>query len=66
MRTFIRNSNVDSAKLIQVIAVESVAGNGTEDNPFHRVYEYYSVDGDLLARTDNTEALQQGKWEDKP
>ena len=41
-----------SAKLIQVIAVETVAGSGTERDPNRIVTEYWSLEGELLAVQD--------------
>lgn len=41
-----------SAKLIQVIAVETVAGSGTELDPNRIVTEYWSLKGELLAVQD--------------
>lgn len=63
MSKFKRNSNVNEAKLIQVIAIESIVGEGVEGDPVRAVREYFSTDGVLLARTDGLEDLQLGTWD---
>ena len=48
-----RPRGTDSAKLIQVIVTESIAGRGiTEDDPVRTVKQYWSTDGELLAIND--------------
>jgi len=52
-RPFERLSNVDSAKVQQIIVVESLVGEGTDDgSPKRLIKEYFSLDGELLARRD--------------
>lgn len=65
MTKFKRNSAVNEAKLIQVIAIESIAGEGVTGDPIRAVREYFSTDGVLLARTDGLKDLQLGKWENE-
>lgn len=48
--SFTRLTGVNSAKMIEVIEVKSLAGDGTNESPFYEVTEYYSEDGELLAR----------------
>lgn len=47
---FTRLTGVNEAKVIQVIEIKSLAGNGVEGNPYYEVTEYYSLEGELLAR----------------
>lgn len=47
---FTRLTGVNNAKVIEVIEVKSLAGDGVEGRPFYEVTEYYSLDGELLAR----------------
>lgn len=42
-------------KVIEVIRVESVRGAGEEADPIRPVYQYYSLDGNLLAEWDTIE-----------
>lgn len=58
-----RSSNVDGVKLIQVIEVNSIFGDGTNEeghSPIRSITEYYSLDGKLLATVDTWKA-EQGK-----
>ena len=41
-----------SAKVIQAIEVCTTAGNGSQENPYRRIIEYWSLDGVLLAVMD--------------
>lgn len=59
---FVRNSAVNEAKVIQVIAIESITGEGVEGDPIRPVREYFTLDGQLLARTEKSEDLNIGKW----
>lgn len=64
---FERLSNVDECRLIQVIEVKSVVGEGDgEGSPMRQITEYYSTDGLLLARTDYyiNGSLEKGIWTD--
>ena len=45
-------SNVRNVKTLTVIAVESVIGDGVENDPVRRITEYYTLDGELLATVD--------------
>jgi hypothetical protein len=47
---FTRLTGVNEAKVIEVIEIKSIAGEGVDGNPFYEVTEYYSLDGTLLAR----------------
>ena len=41
-----------SAIVIQVIETVSLAGDGTDTNPVYEVHQYWTLDGDLLAKND--------------
>ena len=41
-----------SAGVIQVIETVSLAGDGTDTNPVYEVHQYWTLDGDLLAKND--------------
>lgn len=41
-----------SARVIQVIETVSLAGDGTDTNPVYEVHQYWTLDGDLLAKND--------------
>ncbi len=47
-----RKSNVNKTELIEVIKTESVCGKGTEESPVRIIIEYWSLEGELLARVD--------------
>ena len=57
-----RLSNVDQVRIINVIEVRSIIGKGTIDDIVHAIYEYYSLDGVLLARTKSGEDLTPHEW----
>lgn len=46
---------IKSAKVIQVIEVESVEGKGTDEEPLYIAKSYFSEDGKLLATNDNSQ-----------
>lgn len=62
MGKFIRHSNVDSVKVISVIQVESLVGEGIEGDPVRPIYEYFTTDGILLARTEKNQTYTIGHW----
>lgn len=41
-----------SARVIQVIETVSLAGDGTDESPLYEVHQYWTLDGDLLAKND--------------
>ena len=41
-----------SARVIQVIETVTLAGDGTDANPVYEVHQYWTLDGDLLAKND--------------
>jgi len=43
---------VDSARVIQVIETKTARGSGTPDDPVRQVTEYWSLDGEKLAKND--------------
>jgi hypothetical protein len=42
-----------SVKVIEVVRVEVVIGDGTETHPYRTLTQFWSVDGELLAERDN-------------
>lgn len=53
----------DAVKMIKVIEVKTVIGNGERENPFRCITEYWSLNGRLLAVDDpsgweNSECLK--------
>jgi hypothetical protein len=42
------------AKLIQVIETDNLRGKGTAEEPFRRVMQYYTPEGELLAERDDS------------
>lgn len=48
--SFTRLTGVNEVKVMQVVEVKSLAGNGVEGDPMYEVIEYYTFDGQLLAR----------------
>lgn len=63
MNSFKRLSNVDEAHVIEVLEVKSICGSGTSEDPFRQITEYFSKEGDLLARREPTDSLSTGVWE---
>jgi hypothetical protein len=51
---FTRSTGVNEVKVVEVIEVKSLAGSGVEGRPYYEVTEYYSLDGQLLARHNPT------------
>lgn len=49
-KRFTRLTGVNQVSVIEVIEVKSLAGDGVDGSPSYEVTEYYSLDGDLLAR----------------
>lgn len=45
-------TNIDNAKLIEVILVSAVAGDGTKENPTRCVQELWTKDGKLICCLD--------------
>lgn len=66
MSKFERLSNVDGAKIIQVVVVESIVGDGVKGSPVRTIQEYFSTEGELLARRDTwrDDELKLGIWHD--
>lgn len=58
-----RRSNVDKAHLQNVIVIDSVVGRGTEDDPVRTIREYWSLEGELLARRDHWRERQGQRGE---
>lgn len=53
--SFSRFTGVNEAKVMEVIEIKSLAGEGDIHHPYYEVTEYYSLDGKLLARFNPTE-----------
>ena len=47
-----RASNVEGARVIPMIVIDSVVGAGTEESPRRVIREVYSVEGHFIARRD--------------
>jgi hypothetical protein len=60
---FKRLTNINEAKVIKVIEIKSIIGKGIEGDPIIEIAEYYSEEGELLARRDRTAELGFGIWE---
>jgi hypothetical protein len=43
---------VKEARIIRVIQVVVLRGNGTSESPYRDVYQYWSLDGEFLAEDD--------------
>ena len=52
----------DKAKVIQVIRVEAIRGEGTDDDPVRRVYQYWSFQGALLAENDTLYDILEARF----
>lgn len=66
MSSFSRNTGVNQVKLIEVIEVKSLAGEGKPGSPYYEVTEYYSLGGELLARHNPTKPDKDlGTWSDE-
>ena len=66
MSEYNRLTSVNECKVIKVIEVRSVVGDGTSGYPIREVVEYYTLDGKRLARfNDFTDELANGVWIDK-
>ena len=64
-KPFERLSNVDEVELIEVIRVMSIVGQGDgEGSPIRSITEYFSKDGERLARVDPVLGgeLKMGVW----
>ena len=48
----VRPRGTDSAKVIQVIVTESVVGRGTEEDPTRSILQYWSLNGEFLAKVE--------------
>jgi len=62
MEKFTRLTPINQVKIIEVVQVISLIGKGITGNPIREVTEYYSLDGNLLARTNIDTDLTIGIW----
>jgi len=61
-----RESNVDRIKILKVIEIISVAGKGTNDDPVHRVRDYFNLETlEWLARNSDYYNLVEDKDENE-
>ena len=52
---YARPRGTDSARTIQVIETKSIRGLGTEEDPVRYVFQYWDLDGTLIAENDSFE-----------
>jgi hypothetical protein len=50
-----RLSNVDSVKLMNVIQIRSIRGEGNQSDPIEQITEYFLPDGTRLARVNQND-----------
>lgn len=50
-----RPRGTDKAEIIQVIKTESLIGIGTKEDPARHIYQYWDLEGNLLAEHDTLE-----------
>lgn len=56
-----------SARVIKVIESDlTVRGSGTEADPYRRVRQYFSLDGELLAEVDELRDREDAEAKDTP
>lgn len=48
-----------SAKVVQLIETDALAGDGTEGNPFRRIIQYWTFEGVLKASFDQWQKEQE-------
>jgi len=61
-----RLSNVDEARLIKVIEIKSIVGEGTKESPIRQIVEYFTLDGERIARTNYLSKVQNiHAWKEK-
>lgn len=65
-KPFKRLTSVNECRVLQVIEVKAITGEGTDDDPVIEVTEYYSFEGDLLARKTPMDNLVAGVWASVP
>lgn len=51
-KSAVRPIGTDSAKVLQVIATNTLIGSGTESDPYRIIAQYWSLDGKKLAEHD--------------
>lgn len=52
-----RNKGVWSAEVISVIQTKITVGEGTKENPARYYYQYWSLDGEILATKDDLNTI---------
>jgi hypothetical protein len=57
-----RLSPVNNARVIQVVEVVSIIGEGVKGDPIREVIEYFDFDGVILARHNYGDDLGDGNW----
>jgi len=61
-KPFIRTTPINEVRVIQVVEIKSLIGEGIKDDPIQEITEYYTLDGVLLARKDMSSNLEKGVW----
>ena len=56
-----RRGRPDKARVIEVIETTCLAGTGTANDPTRLIFQYWSLDGKLLATNDYLLALPEEK-----
>lgn len=61
--SFKRLTPINSCRVVEVMEVKSLVGSGTDSDPMIEITEYYSLDGELLARYNPfVDELERGEW----
>ena len=60
----IRFRGTDNAKIVRLIRTVAPMGAGTETDPVRRVYQYWSLDGELLFTEDDylNGKIEETRW----
>lgn len=60
----IRFRGTENARIVKLIRTAAPIGAGTEDNPVRRVYQYWSLDGELLFTKDDylNGKIEETRW----
>lgn len=63
MKRYKRLTSIDGIRVVEVIEITSVVGDGTDGNPVRQVIEYYSMGGIRLARHTYDDNLDKTVYE---
>ena len=63
-KSVIRFRGTDNAKIVRLIRTVAPMGAGTETDPVRRVYQYWSLDGELLFTEDDylNGKIEETRW----